>query len=317
MGSDKTANLIDINKVEQIYAVVGSPKAIPNNPDLLYKPDVMPELPEVETVCRGLRKPLEGRRLTRVVQRRPDLRFPIPDRFSDRLIGRTVTRVDRRAKFILVTFDDETVLVAHLGMSGRMTIVDAAVAPPPGPHDHVEFETDQGVLVRYCDPRRFGMMDLTTVDALPEHRMLKALGPEPLGNEFHAEALSHSLAGKRTPIKAALLDQSVVAGLGNIYICEALHRAGISPKRSAYTVPGKRAERLAREIRDVLQEAIDAGGSSLRDYVQASGDLGYFQHSWQVYGREGEACRRSGCTGTVRRIVQSGRSTFYCASHQR
>lgn len=277
----------------------------------------MPELPEVETVCRGLRKPLEGRVLARVVQRRPDLRFPIPERFAERLAGRRVERVGRRAKFILVTLDDDTVLIAHLGMSGRMTIVPAAEAPPPGPHDHVEFETEDGVIVRYCDPRRFGMMDLTTTDALGDHRMLKQLGPEPLGNAFHAAALSRALAGKRSPIKAALLDQRVVAGLGNIYICEALHRAGISPRRSAHTVPGKRAERLAHEIRAVLREAIDAGGSSLRDYVQASGNLGYFQHSWQVYGREGEPCRRPGCTGTVRRIVQSGRSTFYCATHQR
>lgn len=277
----------------------------------------MPELPEVETVCRGLRKPLEGHRLARVVQRRPDLRFPIPERFPERLTGRTVERIHRRAKFILATFDDGTVLIAHLGMSGRMTIVPAAEAPPPGPHDHVEFETDEGMLIRYCDPRRFGMMDLTTVDALEEHRMLKGLGPEPLGNAFNAAVLDRSLAGKRTPIKAALLDQKIVVGLGNIYICEALYRAGISPKRSAYTVPGKRAERLAREIRAVLQEAIDAGGSSLRDYVQASGDLGYFQHRWRAYGREGEPCGMAGCDGTIRRIVQSGRSTFYCATHQR
>ncbi|NKB55363.1 MAG: bifunctional DNA-formamidopyrimidine glycosylase/DNA-(apurinic or apyrimidinic site) lyase [Alphaproteobacteria bacterium] len=277
----------------------------------------MPELPEVETVCRGLRGPLEGRRLVRVEQRRPNLRFPIPERFPERLTGRTVLRVERRAKFILITLDDDTVLIAHLGMSGRMTILDAATAPPPGPHDHVEFETDQGALIRYCDPRRFGMMDLTTTAALGSHRMIEHLGPEPLGNAFNAESLSQALAGKKTPIKAALLDQKVVAGLGNIYICEALHRAGISPRRSAYTVPGQRAERLTLEIRAVLREAIDAGGSSLRDYVQASGDLGYFQHNWQVYGREGEACRRSGCSGTVRRIVQSGRSTFYCATHQR
>jgi formamidopyrimidine-DNA glycosylase len=202
-------------------------------------------------------------------------------------------------------------------MSGRMTIVAANEAPPPGPHDHVEFETDEGMLIRYCDPRRFGMMDLTTGAALDEHRMLKTLGPEPLGNAFNADVLSQALSAKRTPIKAALLDQKNVAGLGNIYICEALHRAGISPRRSAATILGKRAERLVREIRAVLREAIEAGGSSLRDYVQASGDLGYFQHSWQVYGREGEPCRREGCTGTVRRIVQSGRSTFYCATHQR
>lgn len=277
----------------------------------------MPELPEVETVCRGLRKPLEGRVLTRVVQRRPNLRFPIPERFPERLTGRTVVRIDRRAKFILVTFDDDTILIVHLGMSGRMTIVDAATAPPPGPHDHVEFETDSGILVRYCDPRRFGMMDLTTADALAEHKMLKNLGPEPLSNAFNAEALGLALKGKRTSVKAALLDQRIVSGLGNIYICEALNRAGISPRRSAHTIAGKRAERLTREIRDVLQEAIEAGGSSLRDYVQASGDLGYFQHNWRVYGREGEPCREPGCSGIVGRIVQSGRSTFYCATHQR
>lgn len=277
----------------------------------------MPELPEVETVCRGLRKPLEGRTLVRVVQRRPNLRFPIPDRFPERLTGRTVVRVERRAKFILMTLDDDTILIVHLGMSGRMTIVDADTAPPHGPHDHVEFETDQGVLVRYCDPRRFGMMDLTTADALGAHKMLKKLGPEPLGNAFNAAVLGEALKGKRTSIKAALLDQRIVAGLGNIYICEALHRAGISPRRSAHTIQGKRAERLTREVRDVLQEAINAGGSSLRDYVQASGDLGYFQHNWRVYGREGEPCREPGCSGIVGRIVQSGRSTFYCATHQR
>ena len=278
---------------------------------------VMPELPEVETVCRGLRKPLEGRCLTKVVQRRPNLRFPIPERFSERLTGRTVIRVDRRAKFILITFDDNTVLIVHLGMSGRMTVISAFDAPPPGPHDHVEFETDQGLLVRYCDPRRFGMMDLTTAEKLQNHRLLKVLGPEPLGNAFNSAVLDRLLTGKKSPIKAALLDQKNVAGLGNIYICEALSRAGISPKRSAHTIPGKRAERLVREIRAVLQEAIDAGGSSLSDFVQASGELGYFQYHWKVYGREGEPCQQQRCDGTVRRIVQSGRSTFYCATHQR
>ena len=277
----------------------------------------MPELPEVETVCRGLRQPLEGRCLTKVVQRRPNLRFPIPERFSERLTGRTVIRVDRRAKFILITLDDETVLIVHLGMSGRMTVVPALDAPPAGPHDHVEFETDRGLLIRYCDPRRFGMIDLTTAEKLQNHRLLKALGPEPLGNAFNSAVLDRLLTGKKSPIKAALLDQKNVAGLGNIYICEALSRAGISPKRSAHTIPGKRAERLVREIRAVLQEAIEAGGSSLRDYVQASGELGYFQYHWQVYGREGEPCQQERCDGTVRRIVQSGRSTFYCATHQR
>ncbi len=277
----------------------------------------MPELPEVETVCRGLRGPLEGRVLTRVVQRRPNLRFPFPERFAERLTGRTIVRINRRAKFIQAVLDDDGVLLIHLGMSGRMTILDTATAPPPGRHDHVDFETDGGKLIRYCDPRRFGMMDLTTLSALDEHRMLVNLGPEPLGNAFNADVLGAALAGKRTPIKAALLDQRVVAGLGNIYICEALFRAGISPRRQASTIPGKRAERLVREIRAVLTDAIAAGGSSLRDFVQASGELGYFQHSWQAYGREGEPCSRPGCKGTVRRITQSGRSTFYCATHQR
>jgi formamidopyrimidine-DNA glycosylase len=277
----------------------------------------MPELPEVETVCRGLRGPLVGRMLTRVVQRRPNLRFPFPDRFAERLTGRTIIRIDRRAKYIQALLDDDTVLLIHLGMSGRLTILDAATAPPPGRHDHVDFETDAGKIIRYCDPRRFGMMDLTRACVLDDHRMLRDLGPEPLGNAFNAEVLGAALAGKRTPIKAALLDQRVVAGLGNIYICEALHRAGISPRRRASTIPGKRAERLTREIRAVLNEAIAAGGSSLRDYVQVSGDLGYFQHRWQVYGREGAPCQRPGCAGTVRRITQGGRSTFYCSTHQR
>ena len=277
----------------------------------------MPELPEVETVCRGLRVPLEGRVLKRVVQRRADLRFPFPDGFAARLTGRSVQRIDRRAKFILITLDDDAVVIIHLGMSGRMTIVDAAAAPPPGPHDHVEFETDDGMLIRYCDPRRFGMMDLTTSAALGDHRMLRHLGPEPLGNAFNAAVLSAALAGKRTPIKAALLDQRIVAGLGNIYICEALHRAGISPRRRAATIPGARAERLVREIRDVLGEAIAAGGSSLRDHRQASGELGYFQHSFRVYDRAGEPCPTPGCAGAIGRIVQANRSTYFCGACQR
>jgi formamidopyrimidine-DNA glycosylase len=277
----------------------------------------MPELPEVETVCRGLRPSMEGRMMIRVIVRRPNLRFPFPHRFAERLTGRTVIRINRRAKFIQVLLDDDAVLLIHLGMSGRMTILDAASAPPPGRHDHVDFEMDGGKIIRYCDPRRFGMMDLTSAASLDEHRMLRNLGPEPLGNAFNAAILGAALAGKRTPIKAALLDQRVVAGLGNIYICEALHRAAISPRRQAATIPGKRAERLVAAIRDVLNEAIAAGGSSLRDYVQTSGDLGYFQHQWQAYGREGEPCRYNGCAGTVQRITQSGRSTFFCATHQR
>ncbi len=284
----------------------------------------MPELPEVETVCRGLRPKLEGHVLTSVIQRRPDLRFPIPAGFADRLRGHRVEKLGRRAKFIIATMDDATVLIAHLGMSGRMTIHDGP-PPPHGPHDHVEFVTDAGCTVRFCDPRRFGLVDLTTTGALADHRMLRDLGPEPLSDDFTPAHLDAALAGKRTPIKAALLDQKVVAGLGNIYVCEALFRAGIAPRRSAHTIPGARSQRLVPVIRDVLTEAIAAGGSSLRDYVQATGELGYFQHSWQVYGREGEACGygaapggpNRACDGVIRRITQSGRSTFYCGRHQR
>ena len=276
----------------------------------------MPELPEVETVRRGLQPKLEGHVLTAVVQRRADLRFPLPADFAGRLTGRSVRHVGRRAKYLLITLDDANVLMIHLGMTGRVIIHDGA-APPPGRHDHVDFVTDAGCTIRYNDARRFGMMDLVAGDALAGHRLLAGLGPEPLGNRFNGEVLAGALAGRRTPIKAALLDQRVVAGIGNIYACEALHRAGISPKRSAHTVQGQRAAKLATAVRDVLEEAIAAGGSSLRDYVRTSGELGYFQKSWRVYGREGGECMRADCPGTVRRIVQSGRSTFYCAAHQR
>ena len=276
----------------------------------------MPELPEVETVRRGLQPALEGRVLADVVQRRPDLRFPFPARLPERLRGRRVAHIGRRAKFILMEMDDGQVLIVHLGMSGRMTIHRGDI-PPHGRHDHLEFVADDGTVVRFNDARRFGMADFAPDGDPAAHPMLAGLGPEPLGNAFSPDALGAALAGRRTPIKAALLDQRVVAGLGNIYVCEALHRAGVSPRRSAHTVPGVRAERLVAAIRDVLAAAIEAGGSSLRDYVQASGELGYFQHSWQAYGREGEPCPGAGCTGTIRRIVQAGRSTFYCAAHQR
>ena len=276
----------------------------------------MPELPEVETVRRGLQPVLEGHLLADVVQRRPDLRFPLPERMPERLRGRRVIHVGRRAKFILMDLDDGQVLIIHLGMSGRMTIHEGT-PPPAGRHDHVEFLTDAGVTVRFNDARRFGMIDLVAGDALDAYPMLAGLGPEPLSNEFNEAALSAALAGRRTPIKAALLDQRVVAGLGNIYVCEALWHAGISPRRGAHTIPGARAARLVPAIRQVLEAAIAAGGSSLRDYVQASGELGYFQHEWRAYGREGENCGREGCNGVIRRITQSGRSTFYCALHQR
>ena len=280
----------------------------------------MPELPEVETVVRGLRPWLEGRVLAEVMQRRPDLRWPFPDNFAARLTGRRIERIARRAKYILAHLDDGTVLLAHLGMSGRMVVAEDPEAPLEV-HDHVVLVTDAGAQVRFNDPRRFGIMDLVPEADLESHRLLRHLGPEPLGNGFSGPTLAEALAGRRTPIKAALLDQTVVAGLGNIYVCEALFEAGLSPRRQAYTVKGKRAERLAASVRGVLDRAIAAGGSSLRDYRQSDGELGYFQHDWAVYGREGEACARCTCdvasTGGVKRLVQSNRSSFYCPRRQR
>jgi formamidopyrimidine-DNA glycosylase len=274
----------------------------------------MPELPEVETVCRGLEGPLVGRRLTKVTQRRANLRWPFPDNFANRLEGRTITRLHRRAKYILADLDDGWVWMTHLGMSGRMYI-HHGLAPDPGKHDHVLIETDDGHTVVFQDHRRFGMMDLVPATELGAHRLLSDMGPEPLGNEFNGIVLSNALRGRRTPIKSALLDQKIVAGLGNIYVCEALFHAGISPRRLASSVAGRRAERLVPAIRDVLTKAIAKGGSTLRDYVQASGELGYFQHEFVVYGREGEPCVT--CDGTIKRLVQSGRSTFFCSTCQR
>jgi formamidopyrimidine-DNA glycosylase len=277
----------------------------------------MPELPEVETVCRGLRPVLEGHRLERVIARRPDLRFPLPDGFGQRLTGRRVTRVGRRAKFMLITLDDGWVVIGHLGMSGRMRIFDKPPLPPEEPHDHVILETDAGAVIRFNDPRRFGFLDLVEEAALAENRFLAGLGPEPLDAAFDAAELARRLAGKAAPLKAALLDQRVVAGLGNIYVSEALHMAGLSPKRKAGTVGRARAGRLVDAIKTVLERAIAAGGSSLRDHRQTNGELGYFQHDFQVYGREGEACPRCGLPHAVKRLVQSGRSTFFCSHCQR
>lgn len=280
----------------------------------------MPELPEVETVCRGLAPILEGRRLKQVLQRRPDLRFPLPADFAGRLQGRRIETVRRRAKYILIDLEGGETLLAHLGMSGRMVITGDPELPL-APHDHIVFTTEEGRQVRFNDARRFGFMDLVDTAGLESSRHLKGLGPEPLGNAFNGPALAAALKGRRTPIKAALLDQHVVAGIGNIYACEALYVAGISPRRSAHTVQGGRAERLAAAVKEVLTRAIAAGGSSLRDYVQASGELGYFQHEWRVYGREGELSPASRAAGRedlpVRRIVQAGRSTFYCPLQQR
>lgn len=280
----------------------------------------MPELPEVETVCRGLALRLEGRRLARVLQRRKDLRFPLPARFAARLEGRRIERIARRAKYMLFHLDDGMVMLGHLGMSGRMLIGPAPAADLEA-HDHLVFETDDGTAVRFNDARRFGLFDLVRGDRLSRHRLLAGLGPEPLEDAFTGAVLAAALWGKRTPIKAAILDQRVVAGVGNIYASEALFHAGISPRRLARTVQGDRAERLAQAIKSVLREAIAAGGSSLRDYVQADGELGYFQHRWAVYEREGRACPGCECapetTGGIKRLMQSGRSTFYCPRRQR
>ena len=279
----------------------------------------MPELPEVETVRRGLAKALEGRHLARVEVRRPDLRYPLPPGLADRLTGRRVASLDRRGKYILARLDDGMVVVAHLGMSGRFVVSQAPVQTDR--HDHIRLTTDSGVVVTFSDPRRFGMIDLVPSEQLAEYPPLALLGPEPLGDGFSPAYLSAMLADRRTPIKSALLDQRVVAGLGNIYVCEALFHAGVSPRRLAANTTGQRAARLVPAIKEVLHKAIAAGGSSLRDYVQASGELGYFQHNWAVYDREGERC--PGCTcdweqeGGIRRIVQSGRSTYYCRSRQR
>jgi len=280
----------------------------------------MPELPEVETVCRGLARVLEGRRLVRVEARRRDLRLPLPPDLAARTVGRRVAAVRRRAKYILLVLDDDTVMIAHLGMSGRMRIMGTPPAPP-GRHDHVVLATDDGTTIYFNDARRFGLMTLACRTTLAAHPLLAGLGPEPLGNGFSGPVLAAALAGRDTPIKAALLDQRIVAGLGNIYACEALFRAGLSPRRKARTVQGRRSERLAAAVKAVLREAIAAGGSSLRDFVQPDGGLGYFQHRWAVYGRAGEACPGCDCDpasgGGIRRIVQSGRSSFYCARRQR
>ena len=276
----------------------------------------MPELPEVETVCRGLAVRLEGRAFIRVEQRRPDLRIPFPPDFAARLTGRRVARIRRRGKYILAHLDDGAVLIAHLGMSGRLTLSPAPAAPP-APHDHVILETDDGTIVTFHDHRRFGLMTLCREEELDDHPLLKKLGPEPLSGDFSGASLSAALRGRRTPIKAALLDQRLVAGLGNIYVCEALYRARLSPRRIARSVAGARAERLVVAVQGVLREAIAAGGSSLSDYVRADGALGYFQHSFAVFGRAGERCPGCTCKGAIRRITQSGRATFYCPWRQR
>jgi formamidopyrimidine-DNA glycosylase len=277
----------------------------------------MPELPEVETVVRGLASALTGKRLARLELARPDLRSAFPKGLAQRLENRRIERFSRRAKYILMEVEGGGVLILHLGMSGRLIIAPPGKAPPRDKHDHAVFHFEDGTELRFNDARRFGLLDYAEAADLAAHARFKLLGPEPLSNAFNGPALALLLKGKKTSIKAALLDQRLVAGLGNIYVCEALFGAGLSPRRLAHTVQADRAERLAMAIRDVLTRAIAAGGSSLRDYVQTSGELGYFQHHWAVYGKEGEPCPGCDCGKGIKRIVQGGRSTFYCAKRQR
>jgi formamidopyrimidine-DNA glycosylase len=275
----------------------------------------MPELPEVETVRRGLERKMSGRRIVSAELRRADLRRPFPQGLAARLGGARIGALNRRGKYILIELDENGLLLLHLGMSGRIT---AGRDPlPAGPHDHLLLKLDDGTIIRFNDARRFGTIDYLRRDEAARHPLLAGLGPEPLGSCFDEAYLAARLAGRLTPIKSALLDQRIVAGLGNIYACEALYRARLSPRRRAASVVGRRAARLVAAIRAVLGDAIAAGGSSLRDYVQADGGLGYFQHHWAVYGREGEPCPGCTCSTGVQRIVQSGRSTFFCGKRQR
>lgn len=294
----------------------------------------MPELPEVETVRRGLEPVFVDAHFERVELRRANLRFAFPARFAQRLEGQRILSLERRAKYLLGFLQSGEVLLMHLGMSGRFIISrPGANAQRPGEflheagkagrHDHVIFTMSNGATITYNDARRFGFMMLARADALEDHKFIRVLGVEPLGEELSASYLAARCRGKKTSLKAALLDQRIVAGLGNIYVCEALYRAGLSPKRAAGSLarvsgaPTRRALNLVPEIRGVLEDAIEAGGSSLRDYHAPEGELGYFQHSFAVYGREGLECARAGCGGIIRRIVQGGRSTFYCPRCQR
>ncbi|MCW3783206.1 bifunctional DNA-formamidopyrimidine glycosylase/DNA-(apurinic or apyrimidinic site) lyase [Defluviimonas salinarum] len=283
----------------------------------------MPELPEVETVRRGLVPAMEGRVIERAQVNRPDLRFPFPERMAGRLTGARVLGLRRRSKYILADLSTGETLLVHLGMSGRMLISGVTIGgfhhahPLPAKHDHVVLDMEGGARVTFNDARRFGAMDLMETAEADDHWLLRDIGPEPLGNRFDEDYLVARLKGRSTPVKAALLDQRLVAGLGNIYVCEVLNRARIDPRRKAGQIAAARVAALVPIVRSVLGEAIEAGGSSLKDYRQADGELGYFQHAFRAYDRAGEACRNDSCTGTIRRIVQSGRSTFYCPACQR
>lgn len=283
----------------------------------------MPELPEVETVRRGLTPAMEGVVIVRADVNRPDLRWPFPQNMAQRLTGQRVERLRRRSKYILADLNGGETLLIHLGMSGRMLVSGDPLGqfahdhPMPEKHDHVVFHMENGARITFNDPRRFGAMDMMPTDGAEHHKLLAVLGPEPLGNDFHEAHLITAFKNKMSPVKSALLDQRIVAGLGNIYVCEALYRAKIRPTRKAGRIAPDRVATLVPIIRGVLSDAIDAGGSSLRDFRQADGELGYFQHSFDVYGREGAPCRTPGCSGSIERIVQSGRSSFFCAQCQR
>lgn len=283
----------------------------------------MPELPEVETVRAGLAPVMEGAVIAKATVNRPDLRWPFPERMAERLTGARVLRLRRRSKYILADLDHGESLLIHLGMSGRMLVSGDPLGrfvhdhPAPEKHDHVVFDMDNGARITFNDPRRFGAMDLLSTNSADEHPLLSSLGPEPLGNVFSESHLISQLKPRNLPIKSALLDQKIVAGLGNIYVCEALFRGGIHPARRTRNIAEHRLAALVPIIRNVLGQAIEAGGSSLRDFRQADGELGYFQHSFDVYGREGELCKTKGCTAKIHRLVQSGRSSFYCPTCQR
>jgi formamidopyrimidine-DNA glycosylase len=283
----------------------------------------MPELPEVETVRRGLAPVLEGQVIKHAAVNRPDLRWPFPPDMAARLTGARISRLRRRSKYILADLDTDETLLIHLGMSGRMLVSGHTIGdfhfrhPAPEKHDHVVFSMENGVRITFNDARRFGAMDLMETATSDTHWLIRDLGPEPLGNRFDEDYLIAQLKGRNTPIKSALLDQRIVSGLGNIYVCEVLFRAGIHPVRRAGRISARRVASLVPLIRQVLTDAIEAGGSSLRDYRQTNGELGYFQHAFRVYDREGAACATPGCDGLIRRIAQSGRSSFFCPNCQR
>ena len=283
----------------------------------------MPELPEVETVRRGLQPAMQDQKIMRAEVNRPDLRWPFPLDMAQRVTGARVLRLWRRSKYILLDLDTQETLIVHLGMSGRMLVSGQQIGefyqdhPAPEKHDHVVFHMENETRVTFNDARRFGAMDLAPTAEVEMHKMLSSLGPEPLSNYLDDTYLAAALAGRNTPIKSALLDQRLIAGLGNIYVCEVLFRAKISPMRRAKDLSKSQVGSLVPIIRTVLEEAIEAGGSSLKDYRQTGGELGYFQHSFHVYDRESEPCKHAGCGGTIARVSQSGRSSFYCPTCQR